>query len=205
MSVLDLAEPITAPLDRVYTPETPDTVSPQDGRVATRTDWPQEEFLRWWDATKARLVAEGKIKARAGEPASDYRMSDYLGLNHTLISGWRGGRSKPSVETLLLIAPILKEDPRELLVLAGWVSAISVGLLDDDVTPGIGRPDLPQEFLDLLSAYWNPELTDEDREIIRRHVSLLAQGVLADLAARHGPRRNGSNGPDRTNSRARAG
>jgi transcriptional regulator with XRE-family HTH domain len=150
--------------------------------VPTRSDWPQDEFLAWFDAAKAGAGLK-----------SDYQFAQYLDIGHTLISGWRNSRQRPSVETLSKIAAKLGEDPRRLWVLVGAVKAADIGL--DESERLVVRPPLPQELQDLITAYLDERLDERDREAIRRHVRILTQSIHGDLEARQRettkPRRTG--------------
>jgi transcriptional regulator with XRE-family HTH domain len=164
------------PVDGVRTDETDQTVDLHSSCVSTRDPWPRDEVLAWFDATKRRLNL-----------TSDYAASKYFGIGHTLISGWRNDRQRPSVDTLTRMAAVLEEDPRSLWVLAGQADAAGVGLTADAMEATRRAADRPQEFDDLLNAYFDPRMTDQDRTDVRRQVKLLALGILTDLEQReHG-------------------
>lgn len=128
---------IIGPTDRVRTNKTDQDLNGHSGRVPTRTDWPQATFLKWLDQLKDSL----------GLP-SDLQLAQHLGIGHTLISGWRNGRQRPSTGTLTAIASATGEDPRHLWVLAGVATAQEVGLA------GRPAPDpLPREITDLIALY----------------------------------------------------
>lgn len=171
MTIAELPGPVLTDLVRVRTRETRPPRVLDDACVPTRSDWPQDEFLAWLDAYKRRK----RIR-------SDYQLAAHLGIGHTLISGWRNGRQKPSIETLNRVAAVTGDDPRELWVLAGAANASDVGLLGErQLQTG---PDLPVEFEELIALYGSAELTDADRAAVLRHVDLLRQGILADLERR---------------------
>jgi transcriptional regulator with XRE-family HTH domain len=160
-------------VDGVHTDETDKTVELHSSCVSTREPWPQDEFLQWLEAVKRRL----------GLP-SDYALAQHLGIGHTLISGWKNGRQRPSVETLTRMATVLDEDPRSLWVLAGQADAAGVGLTADDIAATRRTADRPQEFDDVLTAYFDPRMTEQDRADVRRQMRLLALGILTDLGDR---------------------
>ncbi len=153
------------------TDKTIDAVGAQDVRVSTRSDWPQAAFIGWLDGIKVRRQIR-----------SDNKLAERWGIGHTLISGWRNGKQRPSIDTLNRIASAEEMDPRALWVLAGAANAIDVGLVGDD--PLRGSAAMPTEFAELLETYESDELTDTDREYVRHHVRMLNIGVLADLATR---------------------
>lgn len=155
---------------RVHTDVTIDAQLGQDLCVPTRSDWPQVEFVAWLDATKARLGYE-----------KDAHLAEHFGIGHTLISNWRSGKQRPSMATLSTVAAALKEDPRELWVLAGWYSAVDLGLVKDEQLVDDG---LPTEIRRLVEVYGDPRMDDEDRVAMLRAVRMVYQGVLADLRDR---------------------
>lgn len=157
----------------VRTDETERTVDLHPSCVSTRDPWPQAEFLAWLDSTKRRLSLP-----------SDYAMAKHFGIGHTLISGWRNDRQRPSIDTLTRMAAVLGEDPRSLWVLAGQADAAGVGLTDDDMAATRRTAERPQEVDDLLSAYFDPRMTEQDRADVRRQVRLMALGILTDLDQR---------------------
>jgi transcriptional regulator with XRE-family HTH domain len=140
--------------------------------VDARSDWPQHEFLKWLDAVRDQL----------GLP-SDLQLSQHIGVGHTLISGWRNGRQRPSVKSLNIIAAKLGEDPRKLWVLAGLAHATDTGLLGDQPTAGV-MYGMPEEMRDLMAVYRDPRMTDDDRAATRRAIAMIAAGVRSDLDAR---------------------
>lgn len=155
----------------VRTDETLQLVQEQTACVPTRSDWPRDEFLAWLDETKARLGIR-----------SDYQLAQHFDIGHTLISGWRNGRQRPSIPTLSQIASVLGEDARKLWVLAGTVDAADVGLAE--AAPPVVRRALPEELQNLIATYFDERLDERDREAIRRHVRILDQTVRSELAAR---------------------
>jgi transcriptional regulator with XRE-family HTH domain len=169
--------------DRVHTDETGDTVDLHSSCVSTRNPWPRDEFLAWLDATKRRLNLP-----------SDYAFARYVGIGHTLISGWRNDRQRPSVDTLTRMAEALGEDPRALWVLAGQADAANVGLTDEQLAATRRTAERPQEFDDLLSAYFDERMTEQDRADVRRQMQLLTLGILTDLGQREHTR---SGAPER--------
>lgn len=159
------------------------TVLPHDVCVRTRGDWPQEDFLRWLDAVCAQLNL-----------GSDNQLASHLGIGHTLISGWRHGRQRPSIQTLNQIAQVLGEDPRRLWVLAGIFNPLDIGLMDESAAPSL-QADLPSEIHDLIALFRDDSLAEVDREALRQHVAFLVAGVRAKLP----------DASDRTSRRRRAG
>lgn len=171
MTVGDLQRPTTTRSVGLRTDETDRALRAQDTCVPTRGDWPQEAFAAWLDDTKKRLGLR-----------SDYQLAEHFDIGHTLISGWRNGRQRPSIPTLSRIAAVLQEDPRRLWVLAGAASPADVGL--SDAAPPVVQPALPEELQQLIATYFDERLDDRDREAILRHVRILEQTVQADLVAR---------------------
>lgn len=128
-------------------------------RVPTRTDWPQGAFLRWLDELKESL----------GLP-SDLQLAQHLGIGHTLISGWRNGRQRPSQGTLTTIAAATGDDPRRLWVLAGIATPQEVGLA------GAKPPEpLPQEINDLIALYRRSDKTT--RTVLLGQVAFLVDAI----------------------------
>jgi len=154
--------------DGVRIHETSQGVGRDDDTVQTRDDWPRVEFLTWLDAIKRNLGA-----------GSDYQLAQRLGIGHTLISGWRSGRQRPSVQKLNIIAERLGEDPRRLWVLAGCADAAVIGLLDDD-GPSTTYV-VPNEIQRLLDLYNDRRLSQDDRDILLRHLAIVATGLEVDL------------------------
>jgi transcriptional regulator with XRE-family HTH domain len=142
----------------------------QDLCVPTPRPWPREEFVAWLDAVKARLGLE-----------KDAHLAEYFGIGHTLISNWRSGKQRPSMATLSTMAAALKEDPRELWVLAGWYNAVDLGLVEVDAPTGGGPP---VELRRLAEVYDDPRMDDEDRAAMLNAVRMVYLGVLADLDQR---------------------
>lgn len=132
-----------------------------------RPEWPLEDFFRWFDATKDRL-----------ELGSDNQAAAYLGIGHTLISGWRNNRQRPSFESLNQIGRVLEMDPRHLWVLAGLVTPGEVGLLEEDQPTRLALPAAVVELLDLLQ---DPRLDDAAREQLLGTVRVLVAGTKAGL------------------------
>lgn len=155
--------PVGAHTDRTHAPPTSDDVC-----VATRPDWPQEEFLAWLTATKRRL-----------QIASDNQLATHLGIGHTLISGWKNNKQRPSFETLIQIAGVLDMDARQLWVLAGLVTPGQVGLLDEDQLTR--APELPAAVVELLDLLGDPRLDDAAREQLLGTVRVLVAGTRAGL------------------------
>lgn len=169
MTVVALDDPPSTVPVGLYTDRTNGSPSSDDVCVSTRPDWPQQEFLAWFDATKQRLGI-----------SSDNQMAVYLGIGHTLISGWRNNRQRPSFETLNLIARVLEIDPRHLWVLVGLVSPGEVGLLDDDQP---ARPlELPPAVVELLDLLEDPRLDAAARDQLLGTVRVLVAGTRAGLA-----------------------
>lgn len=173
MTVHDLHRPSLIAVGGARTGETSPPSVLDHVCVGTRNDWPQAEFVAWLDGVRRQL----------GLP-SDYQLARHLGISHTLISGWRGGRQQPSMQTLSSMAAVLEEDPRRLWVLAGHANAIDVGLLDDDATPRMPAPELPDEIVDLIQVYGDERMTDDDRSAVRGWVATLVRGIRADLNER---------------------
>jgi transcriptional regulator with XRE-family HTH domain len=169
MTAVDLDDPPSTVAVGAYTDRTSGLASSDDDCVPTRPDWPQQEFLAWLDATKRRLGI-----------VSDNQLAMHLGIGHTLISGWRNNRQRPSFETLNLIAHVLGDDPRPLWVLAGLVTPGEVGLLDDvQPTQPIELPAAVVELLDLLD---DPRLDAGAREQLLGTVRVLVAGTQAGLS-----------------------
>lgn len=173
MTVYGHPRPHSPDVDGVRTDETDKTVDLHSSCVSTRDPWPRDEFLQWLEATKRRLNLP-----------SDYALARHFGIGHTLISGWRNDRQRPSVDTLTRMAAVLGEDPRSLWVLAGQADAAGVGLTAEDVAATRRTAERPQEFDDLLNAYFDQRMTDQDRADVRRQIKLLALGILTDLQQR---------------------
>lgn len=184
MTISALPRPALSDLDRACTRETQPPRILNDACVATRSDWPQDDFLAWLDGVKQRKGLR-----------SDYQLAQYFSIGHTLISGWRNGRQRPSIETLNKIAAKTGDDPRELWVLAGAANASDVGLVGDERHLKVW-PDLPPQFERLLATFFSDKLTNDDRKAVLRYVDLLNQGILADLQRRT---------DEQTNRRRRAG
>lgn len=173
MTVYGRPRSFSSVADGAHTDETEPTVELHSSCVPTRDPWPRDEFLAWFDATKRRL-----------DLSSDYAASKFFNIGHTLISGWRNDRQRPSVDTLTRMASVLGEDPRSLWVLAGQADAAGVGLTGDDMAATRRAADRPQEFDDLMTAYFDSRMTDQDRADVRRQIKLLALGILTDLQQR---------------------
>lgn len=173
MTVYGRPRSLSSVVDCVQTDETEDTLELHSSCVSTRSPWPRDGFLEWLDATKRRLNLP-----------SDYAFARHIGIGHTLISGWRNDRQRPSIETLSRMAEALGEDPRTLWVLAGLADAAGVGLTDDQLAATRRTAERPQEFDDLLVAYFDERMTEQDRAQVRRQVQLLALGILTDLGQR---------------------
>lgn len=170
---MTMSESRTPPTGAIVRARAGETLSVVGGNDASmRSDWPQEDFLAWLDGLKAQL----------GLP-SDYQLASHLGIPHTLISGWRSGRQRPSLETLIKIAPRVGEDPRRLWVLAGHVNAVDVGLLAEDAAPRIDL-NLPDELVEAIALYRRPDLTKEDEARFKWGLRNFTQGFLAELASR---------------------
>lgn len=158
----------------LHTSKTIDVPGEEDARVSARKDpvWPEREaFLGWLDDVKRRLSL-----------GSDNQLAQYFSIGHTLISNWRNGRQRPSMETLTQIARSVGEDPRRLWILGGIAEAADVGLDERDLI--LASPALPIEVEQLLGVLADARLSEQDRADVLRHVRLITVGVLADLAER---------------------
>lgn len=164
----------------VYADRTNGPPSSDDDCVPTRPDWPQQDFLAWLDATK-----------KAHGIKSDNQLALHWGIGHTLISGWKSNKQRPSIETLIQIASVENMDVRHLWVLAGIVSPGEVGLLDDTQPP---QPiELPAAVVELLDLLDDPRLDHAAREQLLGTVRVLVAGHRAELPGEP-PRRIGRSG-----------
>lgn len=176
MTVYGRSRSLSSAADGAQTDETEKTAELHSSCVPTRDPWPRDEFLQWFDATKRRLNLP-----------SDNAAAKHFGIGHTLISGWRNDRQRPSIETLTRMASILEEDPRSLWVLAGQADAVGVGLTVDDLAATRRAAEMPAEFSNLLNAYFDARMTERDRTDVRRQIQLLTLGILTDLQQREQP------------------
>lgn len=141
------------------TRETGKTRTRHSAYVSTSSEWPQRQFLAWLDELKERL-----------DVPSDYQLAQRLGIGHTLISGWRNGRQRPSIGTLTAIATATGDDARRLWVLAGAVPADNVGLSQQPAP----EP-LPREIEDLIALYHR---SDRDtRTVLLGQVKFLVDAI----------------------------
>ncbi len=123
--------------------------------------WPKVEFLAWLDATKKQLGLR-----------NDSAFARHVGIGHTLISGWRHDRQRPSTGTLATIATVLGLDPRSLWVLAGLVPAAEAG---PALPPPL--PVLPPELGDLVTVFYDPRLDGQGRRGLLRQVAALVRAA----------------------------
>lgn len=169
MTAATQERPLLVAIDGARTTETGGIPAGQDVCVPTRPDWPKAEFFDWFDAVKRQLGI-----------TSDNQMAMHLGIGHTVISGWRNDRQRPSFETLNLIAGVLGMDPRPLWVLAGLVTPGEVGLLGDDQA---ARPvTYPAEVVELLELLADPRLDAAARDQLLGTVRVLVAGTRAGLS-----------------------
>lgn len=132
------------------------------------------------------------VKRRRDIP-SDFALAQRWGIGHTLISGWRSSRQRPSIETLTKIAVVEQMDARTLWVLAGLVSPADVGLLDN-VNP-VQPVALPAELVELRDLLDDPRLDASARAQLLGTVRVLVAGTRAGLSGEP-PRHGGSSRRD---------
>lgn len=136
--------------------------------VAERRAWPYEQFA---DYLRALMNA-------AGIP--DYaELSRRSGVSQTQLSNWRRGLAQPSRDNLNRIASHVDATPVQLWIAAGLVEPRQLNM--------DGAPDLtvlPAELRDLLDLYGSPELTEEERALIRSQARTATLGVRAIVAER---------------------
>jgi transcriptional regulator with XRE-family HTH domain len=126
----------------------------------------REPFLRWLD----------RVKEQHGM-ASDNKLAEMLGWNHTKLHGWRTGRQRPSFTSLTELAGILGEEPRKLWVLAGLASAEEAGL------EGSPEPQpLPRPIQELIDVYWRSD--KNARTVLLGQVEFLLDGMAGRTARR---------------------
>jgi transcriptional regulator with XRE-family HTH domain len=143
--------------------------------VPKQDSWPYAEFIAWLDSVKTQRKL-----------TSDLQLAQFFGINHSLISGWRNRRQRPSIETLTGIANTLGIDPRPLWVLAGQANAADLGL-NEDATEELTRDARrPAEFDELLAVYEDPRMTDEDQAFVLRQLHGITLSIEAELNARDG-------------------
>lgn len=185
MTVIDHPQPTPIKFVRLLTSKTIDGLTSNDDCVPTRKDpsWPQEEFLAWLDA----------VRDRKFRLPNDLQLAERLGIGHSLISNWRHGRQRPSMEILTKVARATGEDPRRLWVLAGIVDAADCGL-DDDNPPVVQRQ-IPAELEQLADALDDPRLDKRDHADALGAVRLIDTGVRAAAAQRD--KRQPGGGPSR--------
>ena len=150
---------LVRPAVRVRADKTARVSAGHHASVPTQTSWPKANFLQWLDELKDSL----------GLP-SDLQLAQHLGIGHTLISGWRNGRQRPSQGTLTTIAGRTGDDPRQLWVLAGVATAAEVGL------EGTRVPEpLPKEINDLIALYRRSD--KQTRTVLLGQVDFLVKAI----------------------------
>jgi transcriptional regulator with XRE-family HTH domain len=186
MTVIDHPQPKPINFACLPTSKTINALVRNDDCVPTSKDpWPQDEFLAWLDAIRDR-----KLKV-----SNDLQLAGRLGIGHSLISNWRNGRQRPSMDTLTKVARAVGEDPRRLWVLAGVADASDVGL-DNDSPPAVQRQ-IPVELEQLADALDDPRLDKRDHADALGAVRLIAAGMRAAAAQRDKPQPGSGPSPRR--------
>lgn len=134
--------------------------------------WPVGDFN---DYVEAAMAGAG-IKDRE-------ELAELSGLSPTQLSNWKSGKSQPSRKSLEKMAKPLRVPLRNLLLQAGLMS------LDDFAEP----PDLtviPAQVRELLDLLADERVTEDEREFVLSHVSVVVAGVRArlDVAGEEGSR-----------------
>jgi transcriptional regulator with XRE-family HTH domain len=144
--------------------------------VPAQDTWSRQEFTEWLDSIKARQ-----------QLPSDNQLAQFFGISHSMISAWRSGRQRPSLDTLTSLAITLQIDARPLWVLAGLADAADIGLAEDAADDLVRDAARPAEVDEFMRVYNDPRMTDEDRADMRRQLRRLARGVVLDLEDRDRP------------------
>lgn len=133
--------------------------------IGMPAQWPVSEFNEYLE----RLMDAADIKDRA-------ELSRLAGLNQTQLSAWRKGISQPSWGSLKKIAPVLRVPARNLAYMAA--------LADEETLQGpVDITVIPAEIQELIDLYHDGRVTDDEREMLRRHVAVLVAGVRSRFAA----------------------
>jgi transcriptional regulator with XRE-family HTH domain len=163
-------------IDCSRTDETAPSAARQATSVPAQTDWSQADFVAWLDGLKKDLNL-----------GSDYKLAELLGISHSMISSWRSGRTKPSMDTLMAIAERRGIAPQDLWVLAGLVDPRVVGVDPEASRRALRDATRPAGFEMLLRVYDDERMTDDDRADLDRQAGRLARTFLGELDERQPP------------------
>lgn len=135
--------------------------------VSRVSDWAYERFGEYLDAAM-------KIESIR----SDAELSRLSGVRHNQLTQWRKGRNRPTTPLLDKLAAALNVPAANLYALAGYVPGIEPEIADTTV--------VPPEFRELIEFYNDPDLTDEDRRMLRLQARVAVEGVRALVEERSG-------------------
>jgi transcriptional regulator with XRE-family HTH domain len=148
------------------------TARPRTPNLSLMGEWDHQPFVAYLDAA----MSTARIR-------SDAELARLSGIGQQQLSTWRRG-VRPSTRLLDKLAPALRVPARDLYRLGGWLPA------NDRTSPAPAV--LPQEIRDLIDFYNAPGRTDEQRALIRAHVSVAVSGLgrlFAETDSRSAPTR----------------